>query len=465
MRDWIGESNGIDEDESAPDDQSGFRRQWIYLLLIAIALGSFLARATHTRARDKQTPFLSANDRSRWCNVASLLDYGTYEIDRVIQRKGWDSIDKVSHYGRDGEQHYYSSKPPILAYLLAWETFVVQKVTGKKLSQAPFYVGRTVLVITNGTLLLILFWVVWCALERWGRSDLGRAFVMAVVTLGTLLSTFAISINNHLPGAVAVAVAMYLLLTIWYEGEDDWWRYALAGFAAACAAACELPALSLLVGVIGALLLKSPKKAIIAALPSIALVVAAYLGTTHMAHDSWRPPYMHRADGETWEGDNWYAYDGTYWVTEKKGGFDVGEPSKGIYGFHVIAGHHGVLSLTPVWLLSIVGAFQWLGRKRFAFFLAVAGLTVICLYFYIYLRPIEDRNYGGSCCGFRWAFWLIPLWLFAMIPAADWFAGHRAGRIAMLCLLVVSVFSATYPLLNPWTHPWLWVYWTNLGWL
>ena len=111
MRDWIGESDGVgidDDDELALAGQSEFRRQWIYLLLIAIALGSFLARATHTRARDKQTPFLSANDRSRWCNVASLLDYGTYEIDRVIKRKGWDSIDKVSHYGRDGKQHFYS---------------------------------------------------------------------------------------------------------------------------------------------------------------------------------------------------------------------------------------------------------------------------------------------------------------------------------------------------------------------
>ena len=464
MRDWLKEGD-LEEQEALLSETSRTGRHWVYLLLITVAMGSFFARTAHVRAKDKRTPFLSANDRSRWATVRSLLDHGTYEIDKVIRHRGWDSIDKVSHVGRDGEQHFYSSKPPILANILAWETFIVQKLTGKQLSKAPFYVGRTVIAVTNGTLLLIFFWVTWKALEHWGTTDQGRVFVMAVVAFGTLLSTFAISINNHLPGAVATAVSMYLLLRIWYDDEGQWWRFALAGLGAAGAAACELPAMSLLVGVTGALLIKAPKKTLLFALPPIALVAAAYFGTNYQAHQSFRPPYMHRAEGEDWQGGNWYIYDGTYWVPEKKGGFDVGEPSVMVYGFHVITGHHGIVSLTPVWLFSAIGAFQWLGRRRFALFLAIAGLTAICLTFFIFLRPLEDRNYGGSCCGFRWAFWLIPLWVIAMIPAADWFSKHRLGRIAMGITLCVSVFSATYPLLNPWTHPWLWAYWKNLGWI
>ena len=458
------ESSALEE-QSSETERARANRIWIYVLLISIAMGVFLARTAHVRANDKRTPFLSANDRSRWATVRSLLDDGTYEIDRVIKHKGWDSIDKVSHRGRDGQQHFYSSKPPILANVLAWETWLVQKATGKRLSKAPFYVGRLVIAITNGALLLVLFATMWRGVEHWGASDRGRIYVMSVVTMGTLLSTFAISINNHLPGAVATAVAMYLLLRIWYDERQDWWRYLLAGFAAACAAACELPALSLLVGVFGALGIQSPKRTLLFTLPPIVLVAFAYFGTTYAAHQSWRPPYMHRAAGEDWQGDNWYIYDGTYWVGEKLNGFDQGEPSKWAYGFHVIMGHHGILSLTPVWVLSVLGAFLWLGRKRYALFLAIAGLTVICLVFFIFLRPLVDRNYGGSCCGFRWAFWLIPLWLIAMIPAADKWSGHRGGQILMWLSLVVSVFSATYPLLNPWTHPWLWAYWKNLGWL
>src|SRR4051812_314895 len=37
------------------------------------------ARLEETRQR----PFLSANDRSRWCTVRSLVEHGTYEIDAI----------------------------------------------------------------------------------------------------------------------------------------------------------------------------------------------------------------------------------------------------------------------------------------------------------------------------------------------------------------------------------------------
>jgi len=451
-----------DDDELLPSN-----RFWVYMLLIVLAMGTFFARTAHVRGTDKQTPFLSANDRSRWCTVQSLVEDQTYEIDDVIQRRGWDSIDKVSHRGRDGQRHYYSSKPPIIAWVLAQETRLVELVSGKKLAKAPFYVGRTVVIITNGVLLLILFATVWLAVERWGETDNGRVFVMACATFGTLLTTFSNSINNHLPGAVATGVAMYVLLRIWYDDQLEGWRFGLAGFAAASAAACELPAVSLLVGVVAALLIKSPKQMLLFSLPAIGLVATAYFGTNYQAHQSWRPPYAHRIEGQDWQGDNWYKYDGSYWSEEgMKKGFDVGEENVGVYAFHVIAGHHGILSLTPIWILSIWGTFHWLfQRQRIAMGLAVVGLTATCLVFFILMRPLMDRNYGGSCCGFRWMFWLIPLWLFAMIPAADWFANRRFGQVIVAIALAVSVFSATYPLLNPWTHPWLWAYWKNLGWI
>ncbi len=42
-----------------------------------------------------QRPFLSANDRSRWLTVRSLVEHGTYEIDAIVSQPTWDSIDKV----------------------------------------------------------------------------------------------------------------------------------------------------------------------------------------------------------------------------------------------------------------------------------------------------------------------------------------------------------------------------------
>ncbi len=457
-------------------------------LLVVISMSVTFARIAHVTSADKRTPFLSANDRSRWCNVQSLLNDGTCKIDRVIQRKGWDSIDKVSHRGRDGQQHYYSSKPPWFAFGLAWQTWAVQKITGKKLAKAPFYVGRTVIALTNGFLLLGFFAVITRAVQHWSHSDAGGAYVMAVATFGTFLTTFAISINNHLPAATATAVAVYLLLRIWYrdaprrwmadaiEQDDDEvahgycrepWRFGLCGLSAALAAICELPALSLLVAVMIGLACVSLKKTVLWAVLPVIAVAALFFATNLAAHDSWLPPYAHRAAGQDWQSGNWYQYPGSYWLPDAKQGFDRGEDSVATYAFHVLIGHHGVFSLTPVWLLSLVGTALWVtgDRRRWALAAAVVGLTLVCTAFYVGFRPVEDRNYGGSCSGFRWLFWLIPIWLVALIPAADVFCRQRFGRIVAYGLLAVSVFSASYPLLNCWTHPWLWAYWKNLGWL
>ena len=113
--------------EACPAELPNFcaRRHWsIFWILILCSVGSVCGRIVtlnhHTGRYD--TPFYSANDRSRWATVRSLGDSGTYEIDEVIfadEPIGWDSIDKVQHLGEDGRYHFYSSKPPLLPTILA----------------------------------------------------------------------------------------------------------------------------------------------------------------------------------------------------------------------------------------------------------------------------------------------------------------------------------------------------------
>ena len=139
-------------------------------------------------------------------------------------------------------------------------------------------------------------------------------------------------------------------------------------------------------------------------------------------------------------------------------------PSRADYALHVLVGHHGIFSLTPVWLLSVVGVAMWLVRgdvSRRELAALVALLTVVCLVFYIGLRPQGGRNYGGMTSGFRWMFWFAPLWLVVMLPAADWLARSTAGRVVAAVLLAASVLSVSYPTWNPWTQPWIynWLQW------
>lgn len=418
-----------------------------------------------------QRPFLSANDRSRWLAARALVEQGTFAIDGLIDRDLWNTIDMVQHRGADGELHLYSSKPPLLITLVAAEYWLLHQLTGMTLEAEPYFLGRLLLVTINILPLILMFVIVAKLAERWGTSDWGRIYVVAAATFGTFLTTFAVVLNNHLVAAVSVAVALYAWVRIRCDGRTQLRYFALAGLAAAFTAANELPALALLI-VMAIDLLRVDRKAWLAGfLPAAAVVVIAFFATNYAAHQSLRPPYMHRS--ETDPQDNWYAYtytvDGverqSYWLDRQ--GIDRGEPSKLTYTWHVLLGHHGILSLTPVWLLSLFGVLMWVKhgdelQREFA--LAVAALTLVCLVFYLGLRPQNDRNYGGMTSGFRWMFWFAPLWLVSLLPAADWTARTWSRKALASVFLAVSVFSASYPTWNPWTQPWVYRWLEYCGW-
>jgi hypothetical protein len=198
------------------------------------------------------------------------------------------------------------------------------------------------------------------------------------------------------------------------------------------------------------------------------VVAAAAFGTNYLAHDSLRPPYMHRS--QTDPADNWYDYtfvrDGkpreSYWRNPQ--GIDRGEPSPAMYALHATVGHHGIFSLTPIWLLSIWGLALMARDPRWrGLALLIASVSLVCLAFYL-SRSQGDRNYGGMTSGFRWMFWFAPLWLVALLPAADRLATSRIGRGFALVLLALSTMSASYPTWNPWTSPWLADFLSYLDW-
>lgn len=514
--------------------------RWAVWLLIVISVATMLGRIASVRATTGETPMLGANDRSRWCTIRALVEDGTYVIDRLVsikhpetERRYWKSIDMVRHRGPDGKEHYFSSKPTLLPTLLAGEYWLIRLLSGATLGEQPFLVMRLMLVISNVLPLLAYFVVIWKLIERLTSSQLTALYAMAVATWGTFLTTFAVTINNHLVAAMSVLLAMALTLHVWF-GARSWWYFAGAGLFGAFAVANELPALSFLACITAAVLWRSPRQTLLAFVPGVVLVAAGFFGTNWLAHGTVVPAYLHRGDGpvvttvprklgddldqeqlpgkvrdamkeagvvlseqalvlvyqprERWGiwdrvghkrfalvpsgdvieirwWDNWYDYRGSYWMTKREG-VDEGEASRWVYAFHVLLGHRGVFSLSPVWLLSLVGMVLLARRHRPGWTLfgaMVFVLTVVCLAFYIG-RPRIDRNYGGVCCGFRWMFWFTPLWLLCLVPATDWVLQSKTGRWVALILLMISVFSATYAADNPWSQPWLFDLGGYAGW-
>jgi hypothetical protein len=450
-------------------------------------------------------PFLSANDRSRWITVRALVEPemrvpgAPYAIDKVIDndpgnpnlvnghlkmRPGWDTIDMVLRkvpVAGALEGHYYSSKPPLLATLMAAEYWVIYNVTHKSLGTHPYEIGRFMLITINGACLLLFFIFTARLVERLGTSDWGRIFVMAGCVFCTFLTTFAVTITNHLPAAACAAVLLDALVRIWFDGDRRTWTFIVAGFFSAMLAANEVPA-----GLLSALatlvvLCVAPKKTLIAYVPPAVLVTAAFFGTNWIAVHDLKPAQVHRGDSGS---DNWYNYSGSYW--NAKQGIDVGENSPAVYALHVLVGHHGVFSLTPIWLLFLFGTGIWIVRGRSPLPLgegqrvsaeqestsvrlrlfALLGLfvTLIGLGFYIVGHGV-DRNYGGNASAFRWAFWMAPIWLVLMLPAADLMARHRWSRGLALVLLSLSAVACFYPTWNPWSPSWIMNFMGYMGWL
>jgi hypothetical protein len=172
-------------------------------------------------------------------------------------------------------------------------------------------------------------------------------------------------------------------------------------------------------------------------------------------------------------GGPWYNFEGSHWAkrgTPAAKGIDFNDEPTATYAFHLTLGHHGWFSLTPVWVVALAGlvmlgiksapAVQGLLRKpkgtgwTLEMFAAMT-LVVSVVVFAFYLTRTQSYNYGGNTSGPRWLFWLIPLWVIAVPPAADRLAKTAGGRLLGAVLLGFAVLSVFYPAWNPWRNPWI----------
>ncbi|MEZ6135152.1 MAG: hypothetical protein R3C53_09605 [Pirellulaceae bacterium] len=523
-------------------------RASVIRLILLVAAVLQLVRIAQVQSSTGEVPFLSANDRSRWCTVAALTINGSYEIDEVVEirdpqtrRRTWYTIDMVQHRGMDGKQHFYSSKPPLLPTLYAGVYYTLRAITGSSLMNDPFFVARCMLVLVNWLPLV----ATWCLLARWlteKTDDWAATVAITFIGFGTFLSTFANTLNNHLPAALAVGISLWCIDRIALQKDRAWRWFVLCGLTTSFGAANELPALSWVAAAGALLLLIDAQRTLLGYVPALVPVALGFFVTNYIAHGEWIPAYAHRNLGEqllsvevkdaqnlaalepqvmvealnaqefgvsnqlairparrpgVWEAwdevtqqrfglqpiegqsrvgvfrwGDWYDYPGSYWLSDRKQGVDRGEADRSVYVFHCLVGHHGIFSLTPFWLLSVLGCVcVWRSRATWNIFrdrptliaAAILATSLVAVAFYL-ARPLEDRNYGGVASGFRWSFWLTIPWIWLAIHALRATKAAWQRRMVEICL-AVSVFSAFYAWANPWTSPWLMQYWEYLGWL
>jgi hypothetical protein len=321
---------------------------------------------------------------------------------------------------------------------------------------------KPVVVLLNVVPLLFFLVLYARLLDRYAANDWAWFFSLFTAAWATLLVPFVQTLNNHTVAAWSAFFALYALIRIWDEGERSPWAFAGAGFWGAFCACNELPAALFGVVLFLALLFRFPRRTALFFVPAAAVPCAAFLATQFIALGQFTPVYEEF-------GTKAYNYEGSYWTTPLEmdwfnlpvGGTEPGSTprfreSYGTYLFHMTLGHHGVFSLTPVFVFSLIGALvTGFGRRRPLRLTAWLTLLLTAALIAFYTWNPKARNYGGSTQGLRWLFWLIPFWLIVLPPGVAGGQERRWLRGLTLAALFVSVLSVGYALRVPWSHPWL----------
>lgn len=379
----------------------------------------------------------NANTGSRYATVESLVDYGTYHIDRSRYVR---TIDK---YQVDG--HYISSKPPTLPTLAAGVYWAYQHFTGKTIARYEGDVVRTVSFFTGGVchILFLAYFYRLCRLAF--RRRLAVLTATAGACFAYLGVGYATHINNHSTAAAFAVMGLYYAVRIRQQRDARWWHWPLAGLVLGVLPAIDLPGLAVSAALGLYLLTFDWKKTLLWFAPALLPGLATHLYLTYQISGSFKPFYF---NGELKTYGNFYF--------RKPSGIDALREPKLVYAFNALLGHHGLFSMTP---LYIFGAYElarslvkrrWLGES-----LVVAATVLAFLGFFIF----RTRNYGGWCVGMRW---FVPIMPLLLLYFGMWVDRVRLTRVlwaAVLAAFCVSCFNVQDALTSPFQysvwHNWL----------
>ena len=417
-------------------------------------------------------PLQSANDRSRWCSVWSLVERGTWQIDEIDAFPHWSTIDKVRWRNNASEPwHFYSSKPPLLSVLAAGIYAAVKALLGYGLFSHTALVSRLILLPLNILPFALMLISLCRTLHRLDLHSTARCLILLTAGFGSLLNPYLTTLNNHTPAAATAMFAVAAAVRILQSAQTR--DFAILGLCSSLTACFELPAAQLTALAACLALARSRKATLTAFLPLAILPAVLFFAANYSVVGSFKPFYA-TYGSETYR----YIHNGipSYWMEPRD--LDASTESLPVYLFHCLLGHHGLLSHMPVLLLAVLGCGlacrQLPALLRLAapapaptriprspaeqqqtisslLTLTAAASTLLTLGFY--LTRTENYNYGGNSVALRWMLWLSPFWWLAMVPALR-HCGRRTFAAAAV-LLLASMLTTQWSMQRPWKPSWL----------
>ena len=145
---------------------------------------------------------ISWNDRSRFATINALVTNHNFIIEHVYFTTG----DKVFING-----HFYSDKPPLFSVLAAVPFFFLHLV-GFNFSHNPALLTFITAVLVMFLPLCGFFWLLyyWCKHNLKKLEDKFLLLDVLFLAAGTALLPFTTQLNNHLPTAILLGVAVLI---------------------------------------------------------------------------------------------------------------------------------------------------------------------------------------------------------------------------------------------------------------
>lgn len=403
------------------DGSTAQQKLWCLLLSIAVF-------TTHAALQ-------SENDKSRMATIQSLVESGTFVIDRT---DFVDTIDKVFIGG-----HFYSDKPPMPSVLGAAIYLPLYKAgirlhNGRSLA----YYLITLAVVK---VLWLLGTVAFFKLLRFTGIDAGKRLLAAcALGVGSLFLSWSSTFNNHEIAGSFLSIGFLFLLKARYE-EGTARNLAFAGFFLSLAGVADMPT-----GVFYALFLayissdRDLRPAIGFYLAPLAATIVPSLAINYAIHGSVVPVQLVKS---------YFEYPGSYWLgsAQKLSGMEANNLGFVLmYALRALLGPNGFLIYNPLLPVALWGLARELryGRPFFpeAAVICSGSLAVAAYYF------LTTTNYGGWSYSIRWFVPLLPLLFFFLYPYFEGDNYEDKKAKPFLALLALSMVIAIVGVVDPWSH-------------
>ena len=380
-----------------------------------------------------KTNVIGWNDASRMAQIQSLVEYGSFIIDKSTF--AWTG-DKYFF-----NNHFYSDKPPILALYASPFYFALKQLglSFEKNAERTYYLLTLLSIGFLSALGLMVFSKI---LREFLNISKEWANVITLVTgAGTLVLPYSLVFNNHVPSGVLMLLGYYYLLNI--RRDRKLINAAYSGFFFSLAGSIDISCFLFIPCILIPFFKKSVKTGLIFGISCIP-VIALYLFLNLYTSGSLLPPAM---NAPLWN------YPGSAFGQENMDGL-VGHKNVLdvlFYAFHMLLGNRGLISHTPILLFSMLGIFITY-KKNWGFkYKTEYGCILLASLLYIAIYILRSTNYSGWAFGIRW---FAPLMLILCLPIAfleNEIRSSRALRFLFIGIACLSIFISIVGSYCPWT--------------